>query len=74
MTEIYLHRDDLLKIVELIDEVNPDGTLKLQAGSARIEYHSESGIGSEVYAIVPHEYAPGKYGDLKVRIRGVESW
>lgn len=74
MVEIYLHKNDLLKIIELIDEVNPDGTLKLQSGIAKIDYDNSSGIGSIIHATVPHEYAPLKFGDLRVRIRGEESW
>ena len=74
MTEIYLHRDDLVKIIELIDEVNPEGTLRLQAGIVKIEYDNSSGIGAEVHASVPMEYKAGKFGDLRVRISSVENW
>ena len=67
MVEIYLHKNDLLKIIELIDEVNAEGTVK-------IEYDNSSGIGSTIHASVPVQYAAGKVGDLKVCISGVENW
>lgn len=74
MSEIYLHRDDLVKLIEFIDEVNPVDTLRLQAGNVKITYDNSSGIGAHITATCPHEFKDGKFGDLTITISDVENW
>lgn len=72
--EIYLHRDDLVKMIEFIDRVNPDGTLMISAGTVRVDYDNSSGIGATIKATCPYEYIPGEFGDLTITISDVENW
>ena len=72
--ELHLHRDDLVKMIELIDELNPVDTLRLQAGLVKINYDNSSGIGAIITASVPHEYGKGKFGELTVTIADESSW
>lgn len=74
MAEIYLHRDQLVELIEFIDKINPDGTLKLQAGSVKISYDNSSGIGAIIKATCPHEYETGKWADLTITIQDESSW
>lgn len=74
MQTIYLHRDDLVKMIEFIDKINPDGTLMLQAGTVKIDYDNSSGIGAVIKASCPHMYEDGKYGDLTITIADETSW
>jgi hypothetical protein len=74
MTEIYLHRDDLAKMIEFIDRINPADTLRLSAGTAKITYDNSSGIGASITATCPHEYEDGKWGDLSVAIKDESDW
>lgn len=74
MTEIYLHRDDLVKMIEFIDTINPVDTLRVQAGTVKVTYDNSSGIGAIVKASCPHEYAEGKWGDLEISIVDESSW
>lgn len=79
--EIYLHRDDLAKMIEFIDKVNPagiyfsvDGKVIPQSGTVKITYDSSSGIGTIIKATCLHEYLPGKFGDLTISISDVDNW
>ncbi len=74
MTEIYLHRDDLAKMIEFIDQINPADTLRLQAGTVKITYDNSSGIGAIIKASCPHEYKEGEWGDLEITISDETSW
>jgi hypothetical protein len=74
MTEIYLHREDLVKMIQFIDTVNPEGTTRLQAGTVRVTYDNSSGIGAIIKASCPHEYQEGKWGELTVTIEDESSW
>lgn len=74
MTEIYLHRDDLVKMIEFIDTVNPDGTLRLGSGTIKVTYDNSSGIGAIIKASCPHEYKEGKWGELEISIVDESSW
>lgn len=74
MTELYLHRDDLVKMIEFIDKINPDGTLRLQAGTVKVTYDNSSGIGAIITASCPHEYDKDKWGDLTITIADESSW
>lgn len=74
MTEIYLHRDDLVKMIQFIDKINPVDTLRLQAGSVKVSYDNSSGIGAIITASCPHEYEDGKFGDLTITISDETSW
>lgn len=74
MTEIYLHRDDLVKMIEFIDRINPVDTLRLQAGTIKVTYDNSSGIGAIIKASSPHEYEQGKWGELTITIEDETSW
>ena len=75
MTELYLHRDDLVKMIEFIDKINPvDAHLRLGAGTIKITYDNSSGIGAIIKASCPHEYAPAQWGDLTITIEDESSW
>lgn len=74
MVEIYLHRDDLVRMIELIDKINPVDTLRLQAGTVKVSYDNSSGIGAIIKASVPHEYEEGEFGELTVTIADETSW
>lgn len=73
--EMHLHRDDLVKMIEFIDRINPvDGHLRLNAGTVRVDYDTSSGIGATIKASCPHEYAPAQWGELTITISDVENW
>lgn len=72
--EIYLHREELLQIIEFIDKVNPDKTLKPHSGKVKITYDASSGIGAIITATCRQEYLPGQFGDLTISISEVENW
>ena len=74
MKTIYLHRDDLVQLIEFIDKINPDGTLRLSAGTVKIDYDATSGIGATIKATCPHEYEEGKWADLTITIQDESSW
>lgn len=74
MTEIYLHRDDLAKMIEFIDRINPADTLRISAGTAKITYDNSSGIGAIIKATCPHEYEDGKWGELEITIADESDW
>lgn len=74
MQEIYLHRDDLVKMIEFIDRVNPVETLRIGAGNIRVACDNSSGIGSTITATCPHEYADGQFGDLTITLSDIENW
>jgi hypothetical protein len=73
-SQMYLHRDDLVKLIEFIDNVNPPDTMRLQAGVVRVDCDTSSGIGAIIKATVPHEYRPNEFGDLTIVISGEENW
>jgi heterodisulfide reductase subunit A-like polyferredoxin len=60
-------------MIELIDKVNPEDTLRLQAGVVKVTCDSSSGIGSIITATTVAEF-DGTYGDFTVRISGEENW
>lgn len=74
MTEIYLHRADLVRMIEFIDQINPVDTLRLQAGNVKVTYDNSSGVGAIIKASCPYEYAQGKFGDLTIIIEDETSW
>lgn len=71
---MHLHRDDLVKLIEFIDNVNPPNTMMLSAGMVKVDYDISSGIGPIIRATVPHEYRPNEFGDLTITISGEEKW
>jgi len=71
--EITLHRDDLEKILKLVDALNPADTLKLSAGYVTIYCDNSSGIGQLIDAEVDVELN-GEYGRFKQRIVDESSW
>lgn len=73
--EMHLHRDDLVKMIEFIDRVNPvDAHLRIAAGTVKVTYDNSSGIGATIKATCPHEYQPAQWGDLTITISDVENW
>jgi len=73
MKEIYLHRDELQKIIEFVDKINPADTVRLGAGVVKITVDYSSGIGSIVTATTDHEVA-GHYGEFTINITDESNW
>lgn len=73
MQEIYLHRDDIEKILNFVDKINPADSTRLQAGNVKITVDNSSGIGSVVTATCPHE-VDGKWGEFTITVSSVENW
>lgn len=71
---IHLHRDDLVKMIEFIDRVNPVDTTRIMAGRVTVKCDNSSGIGSIITATAPHEYADGEFGELTINIVDESSW
>lgn len=75
MKELHLHRDDLVKMIEFIDRINPvDAHLRLGAGTVKVTYDTSSGIGVVIKASCSHEYAPAQWGELTINIADETSW
>lgn len=72
MQEITLHRDDLKKIIKLVDDLNPVGS-KLSSGYVTIYCDQSSGIGSLIDAEVDVEIK-GIRGKFKQSIVDETSW
>ena len=70
---LHLHRDDLEKILKLVDELNPNASLRLSAGYVTIYSNQSSGIGQLIDAEVDVELN-GLYGKFKQRIVDEGSW
>ena len=73
MQEIYLHRDDIEKILNFVDKLNPADSTRLQAGNVKITVDNSSGIGSVVTATCPHE-VDGQWGEFTITVSSVENW
>lgn len=73
MQEIWIHRDDLEKILQFVDKINPADTLRLQSGMVKITLDNSSGIGSTVEATTVHE-VDGQYGEFKITVSSIENW
>jgi hypothetical protein len=73
MMKVTLHRDDLQKILELVDKLNPADTNRLCAGFVTINVDSSSGIGSIIEAEVQVE-VDGEYGVFRKSIVDESSW
>ena len=63
---MYLHRDDLLSIIEFIDKFDVD--------VVDIEVDSSSGIGSIVTATINNVSINGTEVSVSKEISGVENW
>ena len=74
MVEIWLTEKDLKKISEFVSEINPTHSLRLGAGSVKLEYDNSSGIGSILRATTTHEYSMGKFGELTITISDESQW
>ena len=53
MQTIHLHREDLVELLRLIDEINPEDSGKLGSGMVTVNCDSSSGIGSIITAELP---------------------
>lgn len=73
MQEIYLHRDDLEKILRFVDEINPADDTRLGAGHVKISYDNSSGIGAIVTASVTAKIGEN-YGEFTIGIVDETSW
>ena len=74
MNEITLHRDDLEKILQLVDKLNPvDGSLKVNEGYVTIYSDQSSGIGQTIDAEVDVEI-DGLFGKFRQAIVDEGSW
>lgn len=71
--EITLHRDDLEKIILMVDSLSPASTMKLSAGYVTIYCDQSSGIGQLIDAEVDVE-VNGFQGKFKQRIVDEGSW
>ena len=71
--EITLHRDDLEKILKMVDALNPADTLRLSAGYVTIYSDQSSGIGQLIDAEVDVELN-GQHGKFKQSIVDESSW
>ena len=63
---MYLHRDDLLSIIEFIDKFDVD--------VVDVEVDSSSGIGSVVTATINNVSINGTEVSVSKEISGVENW
>lgn len=59
MQTVHLNRSDLVELIRLIDEINPEGTGCLRSGMVTVHCDSSSGIGTIITAELPH-----KVGDV----------
>lgn len=73
MDKITLRRSDLVKMIELIDTINPESQETLGAGMVTVTCESSSGIGSIINAELPHK-VNGDWGTFIYELAGVESW
>lgn len=73
MTKIRIHRDDLVEILELVDQLNPASAPKIGAGYIEICQDCSSGIGSILSAHVPVEI-DGHYGTFSKTIIDEDAW
>ena len=73
MMEITLHRDDLEKILKLVDQLNPDQGLRVYGGYVTIYSEQSSGIGQLIDAEVDVELN-GLFGKFKQSIVDESSW
>lgn len=74
MNELHLYRDDLVRMIEFIDKINPTDTLRLGCGTVKLTYDNSSGIGTTITATCPHEYEDGKWGELSIVITDESNW
>ena len=73
MTEIYLTHRELKELLEIVETMNPPGTLLLQSGIVKVGVDSSSGIGSVVTATVPVKQGD-RWGDWTTTITDEENW
>lgn len=73
MNQITLHRDDLEKILQLVDQLNPDEGLRVNGGYVTIYCGNPSGIGQLIDAEIDVDIA-GIFGKFKQRIVDESSW
>ena len=75
VNELHLHREDLVRMIDFIDRINPvDAHLRLGAGTIKITHDNSSGIGTLITASCPHEYAPAQWGELSITITDESNW
>lgn len=70
---INLTTEELKKILAIVEELNPAGTLLIASGRVDITIDNSSGIGSIVTATVPVKIGE-HWGEFTTRITGEESW
>ena len=63
---MYLHRDDLMSILEFIDKFGVD--------TVNVEVDNSSGIGSTVTATIENVLVNGTEVSVSKEIAGVENW
>lgn len=73
MNEITLHRDDLVTILQLVDQLNPANDTRLSSGYVTIYQDNSSGIGTTIEAEVDLEIN-GLRGKFKRSIVDESSW
>lgn len=73
MSKITLHRDDLERILEVVDKINPVDSMRLGAGYVTIHQHSKCEIGSKVDVILS-THLDGIPGEFTVSIIDEENW
>ena len=73
MTEIYLTHRELKELLEIVETMNPPGTLGPQSGIVKVGIDSSSGIGSVVTATVPVKQGD-RWGDWTTTITDEENW
>ena len=73
MNQIRLHRDDLAKVLEIVDKLNPADDSKIAAGWVTITEDNSSGIGSILEMEIP-VCIDGEYGTFKKTIVDESSW
>lgn len=73
MTKIRIHRDDLVKILELVDQLNPASDREFGTGYIEICQDCSSGVGSVLSAHVPVEIK-GHYGTFTKTIIDEDAW
>lgn len=73
MKTIRIHRDDLVEILEMVDDLNPAGAPKLGAGYVEITEGGSSGLGAVLSAAVGVEI-DGYFGTFTKTIIDEEAW
>ena len=63
---MYILRENIAKIIELMDKF-PD------AHTYQLETENRSAIGTDMYLIITDNFN-GVFGDLKVEVSGVDKW